>query len=75
MYWRDLERIAEAHGLCSRPVKERCALRAMARYARTAEERRIDIVLTDGRRSVEGSLILTGAGLKVILKPEKQGTY
>ncbi|GEM_PF-6619636 len=62
-YWGELKRIAEAHGLEY--------IGGIAVHSRTGDAQRVDLILTDGRKSVEGYIARDDSGVHTEVGVEK----
>ena len=62
-YWSDLKRIAEAHGLKY--------VEGVAVYSRNERKQRINIVVTDGQKSVEGHLVKSKITISTAARRER----
>ena len=63
-YWKDLKEIAEAHGLRW--------IDGVAVYTPREKRKRIDILLTDGHKSVEGAIVRTESSVTTFHGQEKK---
>ncbi len=66
-YWTDLERIAKAHGLRW--------IDGVAVYTPGEKRKRIDILLTDGHKSVEGAIVQTESGITTFHGSERKAPH